>query len=86
MPAPKGVYMIDAVDNRLHLKDAHDVDVGAVLKAIPNDFFEEIFAAHHLRRRQCLGDRLQMLKASATSTRASPARGYGLHITNAPST
>ena len=36
---PKGVYMIDAVDNRLHLKDDMTLKLadGAVLKAIPND-------------------------------------------------
>ena len=36
---PKGVYMIDAVDNRLHLKDDMTLELadGAVLKAIPND-------------------------------------------------
>ena len=36
---PEGVYMIDAVDNRLHLKDDMTLKLadGAVLKAIPND-------------------------------------------------
>ena len=36
---PKGVYMIDAVDPRLHLKDDMTLELaeGAVLKAIPND-------------------------------------------------
>jgi len=36
---PKGVYMIDAVDHRLHLKDDMTLELaeGAVLKAIPND-------------------------------------------------
>jgi polygalacturonase len=36
---PKGVYMIDAVKKRLHLKDDMTLKLadGAVLKAIPND-------------------------------------------------
>jgi len=36
---PKGVYMIDAVDPRLHLKDDMTLELAedAVLKAIPND-------------------------------------------------
>jgi polygalacturonase len=36
---PKGVYMIDAVVNRIHLKDDMTLKLadGAVLKAIPND-------------------------------------------------
>jgi hypothetical protein len=36
---PKGIYLIDAVDNRLHLKDDMTLKLadGAVLKAIPND-------------------------------------------------
>ena len=39
MLVPKGVYMIDAVDNRLHLKDDMTLELadGAVLKAIPNN-------------------------------------------------
>ena len=39
MLVPKGVYMIDAVDPRLHLKDDMTLELaeGAVLKAIPND-------------------------------------------------
>jgi hypothetical protein len=36
---PEGVYMVDAVENRLHLKDDMTLKLadGAVLKAIPND-------------------------------------------------
>ena len=36
---PKGIYMIDAVEHRLHLKDDMTLKLadGAVLKAIPND-------------------------------------------------